>query len=140
LLSKESEHVNQPIVSESTRLATPISADNLIQYWDDYAEKPENKAHLKSIMINCKPIIVDDNSFEVKVNNPAQQEELMNSSIELLKIIRTQLQNDHIQMHIRIDEISEKKRAYTAIEKFEFLNEINPALSKLKEEFDLEID
>jgi DNA polymerase-3 subunit gamma/tau len=43
-------------------------------------------------------------------------------------------------MRIRINETTEKKRAYTATEKFEFFNDLNPLLTKLKEEFDLAID
>ncbi|MDR2470054.1 MAG: DNA polymerase III subunit gamma/tau, partial [Tannerella sp.] len=61
-------------------------------------------------------------------------------SLRLLKTLRTQLNNSKIQMHIRIDEANEKKLAYTAVEKYELLNEINPLLSKLKEEFDLNLD
>jgi DNA polymerase-3 subunit gamma/tau len=91
-------------------------------------------------MIQCKPILLNNLKFEVMVYNPAQQEELKSNSIELLKNLRTQLKNEQIQMVVRIEEINEKKRAYTSSEKFEFLKEINPLLSKLKEEFDLDIE
>jgi len=91
-------------------------------------------------MINCKPVLLDDFNFEVVVHNPAQQEELIGNSIKILQALRLKLKNDRVQMRTRIDETLEKKRAYTSAEKFEFLNEINPLLSRLREEFDLEID
>ena len=91
-------------------------------------------------MINCKPVLLDNFHFEVRVHNPAQKEGLISNSLNLLKSLRTGLKNDLIQMHIHIDENIEKKIAYTAAEKFEFLNNINPLLSKLIDEFDLTID
>ena len=140
LLIKEPEAVYQPDGSESAKLATPFNSDDLIRCWDAYADTLKDKAHLKNTMIHCKPVLLDDFKFEVKINNPAQQEELISNSIELLKIVRTQLKNEKIQMHIRIDETNEKKPIYTSSEKYEFLNNLNPLLSKLKDEFDLGMD
>ena len=128
------------MTGESAKLATPFLAEDLIRYWDAYAETLKDKAHLKNTMIHCKPVLLENFTFEVMVSNPAQQEELISSSIELLKILRTQLKNEHIQMHIRIEETNEKKRVYTSEEKYAFLNALNPLLSKLKDEFDLTLD
>ena len=141
ILVKEPETVHQPAGGESAKLATPFNTDDLIRCWDAYADTLEEKAHLKSTMIHCKPVLSDGFKFSVMVSNPAQQEELISNSIELLKIMRTQLKNEHIQLHIRIDETTEKnKPIYTSSEKYEFLNELNPLLSKLKDTFDLIID
>ena len=140
LLPKDEESVHQLVNNEHTKLSTPFSADDLIRYWDAYLETLEGKAHLQNTMINCKPVLLDDFNFEVKVYNPAQREELVSNSLELLKTLRLKLKNDHVQMHIRIDETNEKKRVYTAAEKYELLNELNPLLSRLKSEFDLDID
>ena len=140
LLSKESESAVQPVGNESTKLATPFNDSDLIRCWDAYANTLVNKPHLKNTMNHCKPALLDHFKFEVKVHNPAQQEELISNSLELLKKIRAQLKNEQIQMLIRLDEINEKKAIYTSAEKFEFLNNMNPLLSKLKEEFDLTID
>ena len=111
-----------------------------MQCWEAISKTFEEKAHLKNTMLNCTPVLLDNYQFEVKVHNPAQKEELSSNSVDLLKLLRTQLKNDQIQMRIHIDENIEKKTAYTAVEKFEFLHNINPLLSKLVEEFDLAID
>ena len=91
-------------------------------------------------MINCLPTLADNNQFEVVVHNPVQKDELTNCCIDLLHVLRTQLCNASIQMRIQIDETNEKKLAYTSTEKYEHLNNINPLLSKFKDEFDLTID
>ena len=139
-LIKEPEATIQPINNETLKQSTPFSEEDLIQYWDSYAETIEGKAHLKNTMINCKPVLLDNFNFEIRVHNPAQKEELISNSLDLLKLLRTRLKNDLIQIHIRIDENIEKKTAYTPTEKFDFLNNINPLLSKLVDEFDLAID
>ena len=140
LIVKELETAHQQGSIESAKLATPFNIDDLIQCWDVCAETFEEKVHLKNTMLHCKPVLMENFKFEVKVFNPAQQEELISNSIELLKMMRLQLKNEYIQMQISIDETDEKKPIYTSTEKFEFLNNLNPLLSKLKEEFDLTMD
>ena len=130
----------QPIKPETLKQSTSFNEDDLMQYWDSFLKTIEDKAHLKNTMVNCKPVLLDNFQIEVKVHNPAQKEELLSNSLDLLKLLRTSLKNDLIQMHILIDENLEKKTVYTAAEKFEFLHNINPLLSKLVEEFDLTID
>ena len=134
------ETTSQQAIQETLIQSTPFNEKDLIQYWDVYAETIEEKVHLKNTMINCKPVLLDNFRFEVRVHNPAQREELIRNSLDLLKLLRARLKNDLIQMHIRIGEKMEKKTAYTPAEKFEFLSNINPLLSKLVDEFDLVID
>jgi DNA polymerase-3 subunit gamma/tau len=117
-----------------------VDADELTRCWNTYAEKLTKEVHLKNTMMTCKPVLRGTTDFEVAIHNPIQKEELINHSLQLLKVLRVQLDNSRIQMHIRIDETNEKQLAYTSQEKYELLNEINPMLSKLKDLFELEID
>lgn len=126
------------VVSEQQ--ATPFEQDDLIKFWDAYAATIDKKVYLKNTMINCKPVLQPDFSFEVAVHNPGQQEELFNAAIDILPYLRGQLKNSRIQMRVRIIQANEKHLAYTASEKYEHLLQINPALAHLKEEFDLRID
>ena len=138
-LIKEPATTPQPI-NEQAQQSSPFNEEDLIRCWDAYAETLETNAHLKNTMINCKPILLENFKFEVKVRNPAQKEELIGKCLDLLKFLRARLKNDQIQISIHIDEKIEKKTAYTSVEKFEFLNNINPLLSKFIDEFDLMID
>jgi DNA polymerase-3 subunit gamma/tau len=132
---------NTPPGASHTRAATPFSTEELIRCWDACAATLEKEIHLKNTMINCKPLLLQDSHhIEVTVHNPAQQEELIQHSATILNTLRTQLNNHHIQMHIRIDETSEKQLAYTSAEKYQHLNQINPSLTKLTSEFDLTVD
>ncbi|MDR0348925.1 MAG: hypothetical protein LBH90_05460 [Tannerella sp.] len=122
------------------KIENPFHQEDLTRCWNDYAEKLEKQAHLKNTMLNCLPVLLDTYQFEVVVHNPVQQDELANCCVDLLHVLRTELNNSSIQMLIRIDETNEKKQAYTSAEKYEHLHSINPLLSRLKDEFDLVID
>ncbi|MDR1879549.1 MAG: DNA polymerase III subunit gamma/tau [Tannerellaceae bacterium] len=131
--------VAQPTPAEEG-IATPFLQDDLVTYWDEYLETIENNMYLKSTMINCKPVLQENFHFEVTIHNPGQQEELINNSINILPFLRHRLKNNHVQMRIRISDTTEKKPAYTSAEKYEHLLEINPAIEKLKTEFNLTVD
>ncbi len=119
---------------------TSFNNEDLIKQWDAYTEGIETNAYLKGLMVNCKPVLLEDFHFEVAVHNPGQRDELLNESMKLLPFLRSQLKNSRIQMRIRISETNEKKLAYTSGEKYEHLLEINPVLGKLRDEFNLTPD
>ena len=138
---KEPEVAVLSLSNETNKLSTPFKEEDLIACWDDFAETlEEEKVHLKNTMFNCKPVLTSSFIFEVRVHNPVQQEELLSHSLELLKSVRTRLQNDLIQMVIHVDENMEKKTIYTSADKYQLLNEINPLLSRLVDEFALLYD
>lgn len=113
---------------------------SLVACWDSFADAITEKLHLKNTMINNKPVLQDNYHFEVAVYNPGQQNELASNAVDILSYLRGQLKNTHIQMRVRINETNEKKRAYTSIEKYEHLLAVNPALDKLRGEFNLKLD
>lgn len=142
-LIKKDSTASEPIQAyelNKTKDENPFSQEDLVRCWNLYAEKLEKQAHLKNTMLNCQPVLKENYQFEVSVHNPVQKDELASCCIELLQVLRTQLKNSNIQILIRIDETNEKKLAYTSTEKYEHLNNINPLLDKLRDEFDLTID
>ncbi|MCD8178879.1 MAG: DNA polymerase III subunit gamma/tau [Tannerellaceae bacterium] len=140
-LTQDKNKPQQQVATERVvQQVTPFDQNDLLKYWDAFGTMIDKKVYLKNTMYNCKPVLQDNFFFEVAVHNPGQREELVNNSIEILSYLRSQLKNTAIQMQIRISETNEKKLAYTATEKYEHLLNINPALGKLKDEFNLTLD
>lgn len=131
-------------ITTTTTAAQPdnagFTAQALINCWDAFAESVGKRVHLKNTMINNKPVLQDDYSFEVTLHNPGQQEELEKNSYEIMNFLRQNLKNNQIQMRIRISEANEKQLAYTSYEKYDLLLKTNPAIAKLKAMFDLRIE
>ena len=121
-------------------LDTPFTQESLQAAWTQFAHSIEKEVHLKHTMLNCEPKLLDPHLFEVVVHNPAQQDELLQKTLSILSFIRKQLRNGHVQLRVRIEEGNQKQIAVTSAEKFALLLKINPALGKLKEEFDLKLD
>lgn len=116
---------------------TPFTQEQLEAAWKTYAETIDKKVYLKNIMLNNTPHLQDHALFEVGVHNPGMQDELANNATEILSTLRERLQNDHIQMRVRILESNEKHLAYTSQEKLKHMLEINPLLNKLITDFKL---
>ena len=129
-----------PTATVRENLDTPFTEESLRTAWTQFAQSIEKEVHLKHTMLNCEPKLLDPHLFEVVVHNPAQQDELLQKTLSILSFIRRQLRNDHVQLRVRIEEGNQKQIAVTSAEKFALLLKINPALGKLKEEFDLKLD
>ena len=129
-----------PTTTAREDLDTPFTEESLRTAWTAFAQRIEKEVHLKHTMLNCEPKLLDPHLFEVVVHNPAQQDELLQKTLSILSFIRKQLRNSHVQLRVRIEEGNKKQIAVTSAEKFALLLKINPALGKLKEEFDLKLD
>lgn len=137
---KKSNETTGEAPERITVLSTPFDEKSLITFWDMFLESVEKKVYLKNTMINCKPVLQEDFHFEVAVHNPGQQNELAESSIDILSFLRAKLKNTQVQMRVRIVETNEKHLAYTATERYEHLLTQNPVIARLKEEFNLRLD
>jgi DNA polymerase-3 subunit gamma/tau len=115
---------------------TPLQ---LINEWKAYAEALLEEHHLKNTMLNCLPDLIENSVFEVIVNNPVQEQRLLEHRTDILSKLRIQLRNTNLKMEIRISENNEKKLAFTPAEKFNLMIEENESLRKLKDEFGLEL-
>ena len=134
------EMQSAPTATVRENLDTPFTEESLRTAWTQFAQSIEKEVHLKHTMLNCEPKLLDPHLFEVVVHNPAQQDELLQKTLSILSFIRKQLRNSHVQLRVRIEEGNKKQIAVTSAEKFALLLKINPALGKLKEEFDLKLD
>ena len=118
-----------------------FSQEELIKYWLEYAENLTiEKIHLKNALINCKPELKNNFTFEVSVYNPNQKDELSDNNTAILSYLRSKLNNSYIDMAIRIVEKDEKEMIYTSAEKYNYLIKKNPDLEKLKDIFNLIIE
>lgn len=119
-----------------TETFTPVQ---LISAWKEFAEGLIEEHHLKNTMLNCLPSLLNRDTFEVVVNNPVQEQRLLENGTDILSKLRSVLRNTKIQMQVRITVENEKKLAFTPAEKFNLMMEENESLRRLKDEFGLEL-
>ena len=133
---KEEEAKVEVKVETLNERFTPLQ---LINEWKAFAESLTEEHHLKNTMLNCLPNLIENTLFEVVVNNPVQEQRLLDSRMDVLLTLRARLRNTQIRMQVRISEDNEKKLAFTPSEKFNLMMEENESLRRLKDEFGLEL-
>jgi DNA polymerase-3 subunit gamma/tau len=89
-----------------------------------------------------KPILRDNFKIELLLDNEIQKGDLETDKGNLLGFIREKLNNWQIQLQgiIDEDEAGDDMDLYSPEAKFKAMAEINPAITTMKQLFDLEVD
>lgn len=136
LKAKDEKKENNTTQLQESNLA--FSQDDLQKYWTEYANTLDiKKIHLKNTLLNCKPKLEKDFSFEAGVYNPTQKDEISENAAVIINYLISKLNNSHIKMTIRVLEQDVKEMIYTTTEKYNYLKNKNPDLEKLMEAFEL---
>lgn len=138
-LNQKKNQQEEVVVVETEKMSENFTADQLLIEWKQYAESLTEEHHLKNTMLNCLPDLLNNTTFEIVVNNPVQEQRLLDHGVDILSNLKQKLRNTDIKMQIRISEDNEKKLAFTPAEKFNLMAEENEALRLLKDEFGLEL-
>jgi len=86
------------------------------------------------------PKIKEDFTIELTIDNVIQEKEIIERKLEILTILRKELNNYQIQLNTIINKNPSITKPFTPQEKFKKMAEKNPAIKNLKDMFDLEID
>jgi DNA polymerase-3 subunit gamma/tau len=117
-----------------------FSQEQLETVWKNVAEKYKSDKNLFSTLTKQKPSKKENFVVEYVVDNKIQKKEIEERLIEFLPVFREKLNNYQIQVSIVVPEQPKNDKPYTPQEKFKKMAEKNPALQKLKDQLDLEID
>lgn len=137
---KKQESAAVQISNNNSKDAFDIT--NLIKVWNTYTEKllQDGKMNLYSTLSKRKPEIKDNFIIQIVIDNKVQQEELNLEKLNLLGVLRKELNNYSIQLDVVISKTEEDTTAYTALDKFKKMVEKNPQVNELRKQLDLEID
>ncbi|MEP2935677.1 MAG: DNA polymerase III subunit gamma/tau [Gilvibacter sp.] len=117
-----------------------FTQNDFVTSWKHYTQKmaDNGKYNLVSHLTMATPK-VDGNIVHLEYPNSTIKVEVESAQYELLKFLRSDLNNHEIQLDITVNEAAQKKYVYTAQEKFEKLKEMNPIIDKLRKDFDLDV-
>ncbi len=137
---KELEDVEVVYVDYSSMPKTEFSEVDLIRFW---------KQHHANLLINGKKIVasiigsgrpkLDGHNILITLPNKRMQSQLEEHKPVLLKYLRKELNNYSIDLLIEVNEIQEKKYAYTSQDKYEKLKEKNPFIAEFRKKLDLDV-
>ena len=142
-IQKKKEHLIRQmdvVLDEEDLPKEPFTEEALIVSWNTFVENIEKKGkfNLASILRIDTPKLKGTTIY-LEFPNSTNKVELERQKMDLLRHLRTHLNNFDIDLSISINETMEKQYAYTPQEKYEKLNEKNSNLELLRRTFDLDI-
>lgn len=138
--SQQKQEVSAPTVG--AKFTEPISQEALETYWTEYAEqlKAAGKITDHSAYTMNKPILSGENAVSFTVLNATAEERLAADKSNLMEFLRKKLRNNVFTLEIILTKEAGEAKIYTTQDKFKRLSELNPALNKLRQTFDLDLD
>ena len=118
----------------------PFTYEELDKAWQLFAETIPEQGRITSFILNTRPKLTSDTTFELTVSNNLQEKELIRLQPDIVEFMQIKLQNSQIRMTLKIAEETEVQRANTPEERYRIMAEQNPALDKLRNGLGLEID
>jgi len=95
---------------------------------------------LYATLTKRKPILKDNHTIELFIDNKVQEDYISSIKLDLMNFLRTELNNYSILLDLKIEQVSEEKSLYTSKEKFDKMVEKNPNLKTLQNKLKLLID
>lgn len=139
----EDNGYQSPAPSSKKINKNPFDTDTLISKWQIFADSIKSeKPRLSSSLKTQLPVLGGNFLIEVEMDNLAQKEDFDRAiKADLLEYLRKELLNDTIEINaFVVEEENSKNSLYTDDEKFDHLNQINPNLGKLKQQFNLDFE
>jgi len=130
------------VVDEENLPKDAFTQEELSNHWKLFVNEIEAKGqfNLASILSIDQPTLAEDGvTVKLTFPNATNKVEVERQSFDLMSYLRKNLNNYDINLDITVDEVMEKKYAYTPIEKYEKLKEKNPNIELLRKAFDLDV-
>lgn len=126
-----------PLLSASA----PVDNVNLTIAWREYASKlPQEDTAISQQMDFMEPAIeADGATFTVIADNPTLLDIFTKMKPRIEAYLRLRLQHPDLTMHLRLREVQDRKRVLSKRERYAAMLQESPALRKLQEIFQLEL-
>ena len=138
---RELQESNKSFVKETVHLPTETFTETeMLLHWSKYAQRLGDKGQkiMESLLLINDPKLVGTTIIH-ELPNDGSKIDFETEKFELLGYLRSRLHNHDIAIDVVVNEAVENKFAFTALDKYNRLNEINPNLELLKKTFDLDI-
>lgn len=124
------------------RNSAPVAVGDLNYQWQSFINKMP--IDLKALAVRMRAIrielIEDTFQFEIVVDNEFAANEFKAIKNDLEAALQKALNNDYLEMLVRVSEPDENVRPYSKVERYQLMCEMNPALVELKNVFGLEFN
>jgi DNA polymerase-3 subunit gamma/tau len=138
---KEMQEAQKGIVKEEVHFPTEeFTETEMLDFWFKYAQRLTDKGY----MIMASLLRISDPKLEgfkiiYELPNEGSKIDFDKEKTDLLGYLRGHLHNHEITIEVVVNESVKSKVAFTAQDKYNRLNEINPHLEEFRRAFDLDL-
>ena len=130
---------NQPAEQVELR-NNPFTQDQLSDAWVGLSQHFPGEERLHAMLTTLIPELVNPQLCRITVANPWQKEEFAKFGKKVMDIVRNKLQNDHLKLTVEVSQVEYTRRAYTAMEKYRVLEQMNPYIADLRTKLKLQLE
>ncbi|WP_298419616.1 DNA polymerase III subunit gamma/tau [uncultured Kordia sp.] len=143
-IKAKQEHLKKQqdrVVDKKDLPSDAFTEERMLEVWNAYVDKLDRKGEkiMSSLLSTDIPKLKDTTTITIELPNDTMRIEIERAQYPLLEFVRKELNNYDVTLTIDVNELTEKKYAFTTRDKYEKLKEINPLVERLRKEFDLEI-
>lgn len=138
---KELLESNKANIKEVVQLPAELfNETDMLLHWTKYAEKLGEKGSriMESLLLMNDPTL-EGTKITIELPNEGSKIDFESEKNPLLSYLRSHLHNHDITIEVIVNESVENKFAFTAQDKYNRLNELNPNLELLRKTFDLDL-
>ena len=138
---RELQETHKTSVKESIHLPTePFSETDMLLHWNKYAQKLGDKGYkIMESLLSINDPVLNGTIITLELPNEGSKIDFESEINGLLGHLKGHLHNHDITINVVVNESIENKFAFTAQDKYNRLNEINPSLEILRKTFDLDL-
>ena len=138
---RELQETNKSHVKEAVQLPTePFTETDMLLHWNKYAQKLGDKGYkIMESLLSINDPVLNGTEITIELPNEGSKIDFESEKNGLLGYLKGHLHNHDITINVIVNESIENKFAFTAQDKYNRLNEINPNLELLRKTFDLDI-
>jgi hypothetical protein len=120
----------------------PFQIADIQEAWKEFASvrRKTGKAQEQHIFVQPYQLNEDGITLTLDLNNSLQMDILEEIKSDLVQYLRNKLQNDMIQLEVKLQKENNKKMLYTNQEKFNHMVEKNPLVADLQNKLGLDPD
>ncbi|MDG1821825.1 MAG: DNA polymerase III subunit gamma/tau [Flavobacteriaceae bacterium] len=139
-VQKEHQNKTEETSAEGIMRNEDVDQEALEASWNIYTEEMVQKGerNMVALLQLDIPRLKNQTEIHLTVTNDTNRVELEKQNSILLRSLRERLKNDHLSIHIHVDEKEDKKFVYTAEDKFKEIKAKKPIIELFKTTFNLE--
>lgn len=117
-----------------------FSETDMLLLWNKFAKRLTDQGkRLMATYMQMNVPVLNGTTITLELPNESTKEEFQTGYHDLLGYLRGKLHNHDIIIEVKVNETTETKYAFTPIEKYEKLKNINPNIELLRKLFDLDV-